>query len=529
MDSFETLKSAYLEYVDSYRDGEGRLPGMMQLKLDHTMKVLEAAERICEGESMDGETVLACRAAALLHDTGRYEQLKRYNTFRDSDSVDHAVFSHGIVSEKGWLDGWKAKEAILAAVLYHNRRDIPSAGMDGMTLACCKAVRDADKLDIFRVLEDQIANTDWRNGTTAFWNLKADAPPSPAVTDAILHGRSVAYQDIKCLADFVLIQVGWMVSGLEYSTSRLLCAERAHLAFRRDLLRNLADDPSIDAICRKAERVFAKEKIAVLVRDTSSAIPDDVRSALSKARESEDSPAARAILDTVLENCDAAAAARTPLCQDTGTLTFFVDRPLAGIVDRELVAEAVRFATSKGWLRKNCIDPLTGKSHDDNVSDSLPVVKYAGLGGRKVVLLMKGGGSENMSRQYSLPDASLGAGRDLEGVERCIVDAALKAQGYGCAPGILGIAIGGDRAEGYAKAKEQFLRDLGDEASDPALAGLERTALAKINSLGIGPMGLGGRTTALAVKAVSLSRVPASYFVTVAYMCWALRRRSTAV
>ena len=529
MDDFGKLKSAYLRYVDTYRGGDGRLPPMMQLKLEHTMKVLDAAEKICEGESFDPETRLACRAAALLHDTGRYEQLKLYDTFRDSDSVDHAVFSHDIVSEKGWLEGWKAKDSILAAVLYHNRREIPAEGMDALTLACCKVVRDADKLDIFRVLEDQVANTDWRNDSRAFWNLKTDAPPNPVVVGNVLRGESVAYQDIKCLADFVLIQVGWMISGLEYPTSRLICAQRGHLAFRRDFMYQLTADPSIDTVCLKAEKILAKEKIAALVRDTSSTIPEDVRAALSRARDAEDGAAARAILDTILENCEVAANARTPLCQDTGILTFFVDRSLAGIVDRDLVADAVRHATSKGWLRKNCIDPLDGKSYDDNVSTTLPVVKYTDLGGRKIILLMKGGGSENMSRQYSLPDASLGAGRDLDGVEECIVDAALEAQGYGCAPGVLGVAIGGDRSEGYAKAKEQLLRDLGDEASDPRLAALERSALSKINSLGIGPMGLGGRTTALAVKAAALSRVPASYFVTVAYMCWALRRRSVEI
>ena len=139
---------------------------------------------------------------------------------------------------------------------------------------------------------------------------------------------------------------------------------------------------------------------------------------------------------------------------------------------------------------------------------------------------MKGGGSENVSRQFSLPDASMGAGRDLEGVRRAVLTAVQQAQGYGCAPGILGVCIGGDRASGYEEAKLQLLRNLADTNPDPALARLERRLLREANSLGIGPMGLGGKTTLLAVKIGARPRVPASFFVTVAYLCWAARRRS---
>jgi fumarate hydratase class I len=142
---------------------------------------------------------------------------------------------------------------------------------------------------------------------------------------------------------------------------------------------------------------------------------------------------------------------------------------------------------------------------------------------------MKGGGSENMSRQYSLPDSTLGAGRDLKGVEKCILDAVVKTQGYGCAPGILGVCIGGDRATGYEIAKEQLLRNLGDSSKDSCLAKMEKAILKKANSLGIGPMGLGGKTTLLGVKIASRPRVPASFFVTIAYMCWAARRRTVVI
>ena len=144
----------------------------------------------------------------------------------------------------------------------------------------------------------------------------------------------------------------------------------------------------------------------------------------------------------------------------------------------------------------------------------------------KVCLIMKGGGSENMSMQFSLPDAALGAGRDLEGVRRAVLAAVQHAQGYGCAPGILGVCIGGDHAAGYEEAKHQLLRNLADTNPVSALAKLERRLLREANSLGIGPMGLGGKTTLLAVKIGSRPRVPASFFVTVAYLCWAARRRT---
>ena len=135
-----------------------------------------------------------------------------------------------------------------------------------------------------------------------------------------------------------------------------------------------------------------------------------------------------------------------------------------------------------------------------------------------------------MSRQYSLPDSALGAGRDMEGVRKCILDAVQKIQGYGCAPGILGVCIGGDRATGFEVAKEQLLRPL-DEVSGLRVAGcevarLEKQLLREANSLGIGPMGLGGKTTLLGVKIASRPRVPASFFVTIAYMCWACRRKT---
>ena len=268
-------------------------------------------------------------------------------------------------------------------------------------------------------------------------------------------------------------------------------------------------------------------RIAELIHETSSSLPDDAERALRKAlrREAKGS-SARLVLETLLKNVALARAAGTPVCQDTGTLTFFVSENLRRTVTPERIAAAVAAATEKGWLRRNTNDAVTGKSIDSNVCPGAPVIHYTLDSDSKVRLIMKGGGSENMSMQFSLPDAALGAGRDLEGVRRAVLAAVQHAQGYGCAPGILGVCIGGDRAAGYEEAKHQLLRDLSDVNPVPMLAKLERRLLREANSLGIGPMGLGGKTTLLAVKIGARPRVPASFFVTVAYLCWAARRRT---
>ena len=268
----DELTALYDEYVDTFREADGELPVMMRLKRVHTGFVVKNAEAIADGEGFTAEEREVALAAALLHDTGRYEQLKRYNTFRDSDSIDHAVFSHDIVKEKGWLDqvkgvgvdvGVEWKDAILKAVLYHNRRDLPpeieqSNNPNNRTIlgAAAHTVRDADKLDIFRVLEDQVAHTDWKGDSRAFWNLAVSAPPNPVVVECIEKELPVDYQNIKSLSDFVLIQVGWMISGLHFATARRLCRERNHLAFRRDFLHQLTDSPAIDRVCDIAERVL---------------------------------------------------------------------------------------------------------------------------------------------------------------------------------------------------------------------------------------------------------------------------------
>lgn len=270
------------------------------------------------------------------------------------------------------------------------------------------------------------------------------------------------------------------------------------------------------------------DKLVELIRRTSSSLPDDVLKAIKAAKRRERKcSSAEVVLDTILENCKLAKRHGLPLCQDTGTLTFFIDERLRRKVTPTVIKRAVAIATERGYLRKNTIDSVTGKSYDDNVCEGAPAIHYVERKKCCVTLILKGGGSENMSRQYSLPDADLGAGRDLEGVRKCVLEAVNKIQGYGCAPGILGVCIGGDRVTGYEVAKEQLLRPLDEEGGE--FLKLEKRLLKEANELGIGPMGLGGKTTLLGVKIASRSRLPASFFVTVAYMCWACRRQTMAI
>ncbi len=277
-----------------------------------------------------------------------------------------------------------------------------------------------------------------------------------------------------------------------------------------------------------------EQKLLELVRRTSCELPADVLEALEKARDwQEEQPTPKATLDTLCKNCALACEKSTPMCQDTGTLTFFWKVP-AGTHQRPLMEaanRAVREATQRGWLRKNTIETLSGASIDDNVAEGIPVHHFeeAEVKAPTVTLLMKGGGSENMSCQYSLPDSRLGAGRDMRGVHVCVLDAVNRIQGQGCAPGILGICIGGDRAEGFAVAKQQLLRPLREYSPIGKLAELEAHLLTEANALKIGPMGLGGQTTLLGVKVATRTRLPASYFVTIAYCCWACRRQTVVL
>jgi len=271
--------------------------------------------------------------------------------------------------------------------------------------------------------------------------------------------------------------------------------------------------------------------ILELIRRTSTDISDDVVEAILKARRREEAGSmARILFDQILTNIELARNKSVPVCQDTGTTIFYVDYPAGARTSplRAAITAAVRKATRKYYLRPNSVETLSEKNTGDNVGVGHPSIHFSQWGRASIRfrLMLKGGGSENVGAQYKLPDASLSAGRDLAGAEKCVMHAVFSAQGKGCAPGIIGVGIGGDRGSSYILSKEQFFRRLDDKNPDPALRTMEERLLRKLNSLGIGPMGLGGKTTVLGVKIGVANRVPACYFVSVSYMCWAYRRRS---
>ena len=273
------------------------------------------------------------------------------------------------------------------------------------------------------------------------------------------------------------------------------------------------------------------EYILELVRMAATDLPPDVEKALRESVEREEpGSAARGALETIIKNVEMARADSTPICQDTGTPIFYVYYP-EGWSTRKLRAQieaAVVSATERAYLRPNSVDSLTGKNSGNNLGgDHFPSIHFEEVEGDTLTidLMLKGGGCENVGAQYSLPNSQLGAGRDLAGVRKVALDAVHKAQGKGCAPGILGIAVGGDRGSSYYASKEVLFRQLDDSNDNAELADLEGRLTDEANQMGIGPMGFGGQTTVLGTKIASLNRLPASYFVSVSYMCWAYRRR----
>ncbi len=266
-----------------------------------------------------------------------------------------------------------------------------------------------------------------------------------------------------------------------------------------------------------------------LIRRASTQLPTDVVDALRSGQSLEQPGGlAHQALDTILENVEMARENVAPICQDTGTPVVWVKYPV-GLSTRlleEALQEAVRRATAQSYLRPNAVDTVSGKNTGDGSGRAIPYIHFEEWEDTdlEVRMILKGGGCENVGAQYKLPDASLRADRDLEGVRKVVLDSVFQAQGKGCAPGVLGVCVGGDRGSAFAESKRQLLRSLDDSNPDPELAKLEERLLQEANQLGIGPMGFGGKTTVLGVKIGVLDRLPASYFVTISYMCWADRR-----
>jgi fumarate hydratase class I len=277
---------------------------------------------------------------------------------------------------------------------------------------------------------------------------------------------------------------------------------------------------------------FLAGSLLELITQTSTNLPPDVRAAMSIAAR-EETPATQSsqALDIILSNVDMANDDSGPICQDTGMPTFVVHTPVGvnQLVIKRAIRAAVAEATRLGKLRTNSVDSLTGVNSPDNLGVETPVIHFEQWEEDEVEvkLILKGGGCENKNAQYSVPctlDHLGRADRDLEGVRKCILHAVWQAQGQGCAPGAVGVCIGSDRAHGYDLAKGQLFRTLDDVNPNPTLAKLEAEIMEQANTLGVGAMGFGGKASLIGCKITAANRLPASFFVSVAYDCWAFRR-----
>jgi len=277
--------------------------------------------------------------------------------------------------------------------------------------------------------------------------------------------------------------------------------------------------------------------VTELLRRTTSRLPQDVIDAIVKGRDAEEE-GSRAFntLNDMVRNINLSDGQVTPLCQDTGSIIFWVRHPygLSQRAARKQIRAAVAQATKNVWLRPNCVESLSGKNSGNNMDpfhEHHPAIHFEEWDKPEIEIsvMQKGGGCENVGAQYRLPDATIGAGRDIKGVRKCVIDAVVKAQGQGCSPGILGVAIGGDRVTGYEKSKELILRKLGTANADPKMDAFEKELTNDLNTLGIGPMGYGGNTTVLGILVEEMYRHPASFYVSISYMCWSSRRGTLAL
>ena len=278
---------------------------------------------------------------------------------------------------------------------------------------------------------------------------------------------------------------------------------------------------------------FFQESMLELITETSTNLPPDVRQAMTESLQTE-SPTNQAsqALNVIATNIDIASQEKGPICQDTGMPTFEIKTPVGTnqLSLKEDIRQAIAQATRLGKLRPNSVDSLTGENRGDNLGPGTPIIHFEQWENDKeieVKLILKGGGCENKNIQYSVPCElpHLGrADRNLDGVRKCILHAVWQAQGQGCSAGAIGVCIGGDRTSGYSHAKEQLFRTLDDTNPNANLAKLENYVTSAANTLGIGTMGFGGQVTLLGCKVGMLNRLPASFFVSVAYDCWAFRR-----
>ncbi len=280
---------------------------------------------------------------------------------------------------------------------------------------------------------------------------------------------------------------------------------------------------------REIETGEITETIARLCEQTNYELGDDVLAVLEKAEQAEESPLGRAILRELLENAQIAREGVFPLCQDCGTAVVFLDvgqdAHIVGGDLRAAVEEGVKRGYAQAYLRKSMVEqPFTARI---NTGDNTPAVLHTEIvpgESLRIVVMSKGGGAENMSRLAMLKPAQ---GR--EGIIETVVTAVDEAGGMPCPPLILGLGIGGTAEMAMLQAKRSLLRTVGQPSPDPELAELERDILERVNDLGIGPMGLGGRTTALAVHALAMPAHIASMPLAINFQCHSARHREAVL
>jgi len=277
-----------------------------------------------------------------------------------------------------------------------------------------------------------------------------------------------------------------------------------------------------------------RDGIVELYRKVAISVPKDIEEALKAACSKEAGVFAGESLDSVLKKVSLARAGSCPLCEDTGSPVFFVKVPmgLGHRAIREVIIDATRLATKRVPLTPNAVSSITDVNSGDNVGDAFPLVYIDETDEQTLTvdLMLKSGLSENLGQTYNLPallnvgGTEVSAGRDFDGVGKCVLDAVSRARGGSCPPYIIGVAIGGARDQVTFLSKRQLMRRLHDVHPDPAIAGLEVRILNEVNSYDLGPPWVAGQTAVLGVKIAAGHRHPESYFVDVSFACWAHRR-----
>lgn len=268
-----------------------------------------------------------------------------------------------------------------------------------------------------------------------------------------------------------------------------------------------------------------REKLVEAIMLSETSIPPDVEEMIRNAYETEESEIGKAQLRAILENIEIARSKKLPICQDTGLLGFIVEIgdnfPIRPSKIREIIIEATKEATKEVPLRPNAIDIWAEKNTGNNVGKGVPIIHFEPTthNNLKITVFPKGGGSSYVTKLYSIPPA-----KGLKGLIEVAVKAVYDAGPKPCPPTFMGIGIGGTEDLAMFLAKKALLNRMTENSENKEIARIEREIVKKVNKLGIGPMGLGGRWTVLNARIEWACRHPATFLVGIAFNCWALRR-----